>query len=217
MHDGQGLTLEILMRAHALALNLQTRQKLAITHTDAGALFVDEYIQLQGELNHAAALRTTYAREAKYSLNRNTYYRPEERWGRLAVVVYSGDHMQLPPAPARSSMLAQLDGTTIEDKVGSKIFRDADLVFEFLNSMPFSDQTLIDNLEVMRTPGGKRLSEQQWQALMNTQVSAAQPEIPSTWYHSCYCRSVISMAPYMISRKSACVAQQTLFYAQSVD
>ena len=83
-------------------------------------------------------------------------------------------------------MLAPLDGTTNEHKVGAKIFRDADLVFEFLKSMRFTDQTLIDILKVMREPGGKVLSEQQWQALMSTQVSAAQPDIPSTWYHSCY-------------------------------
>ena len=77
MHSGQGLTPQNSMRTHALALNAQTRQKLAITHMDAGALYVDEYSQLQGELNHAGALRTTYAREAKYGLNK-TY--TTSRW-----------------------------------------------------------------------------------------------------------------------------------------
>ena len=102
-------------------------------------------------------------------------------------------------------------------KVGAKIFRDADLVFEFVKSMRSTDQTLIGILKVMRTSGGKALSEQQWQALMNTQVSAAQPGIPSTWYHSCYCWSVISKASYMIPRKSDREAQQSLFYVQAVD
>ena len=73
-------------------------------------------------------------------------------------MVYSGDHLLLPPLPATSSMLAPLDGTTNEHKVGAKIFRDADLVFEFLKSIRFIDQTLIDILKVMRTPGGKALS-----------------------------------------------------------
>ena len=111
------------MRTHALALNAQTRQKLAITHVDAGALYVDEYSQLQGELNHAEALRTTYALEAKYGLSKDVYYKPLERWGRLPVVVYSGDHLQLPPVPATSCMLAPLESTTNEHKVGAKIFR----------------------------------------------------------------------------------------------
>ena len=132
---------------------MQTRQELAVTHTDAGALYIDEYSQLQSELNHAGALRTTYAREAKYGLNRDMYYKPQERWGRLAVLAYSGDHLQLPPVPASSSMMAPLDSTTNEHKVGAKIFHDADLVFELLQSMRFTDQTLIEIMKAMRELG----------------------------------------------------------------
>ena len=69
----------------------------------------------------------------------------------------------------------------------------------------------------MREFGGKSLSEEQWQALKNTQVSAEQPGIPATWYHSCYCWSVISMAAFMLARQSAREARQTLFYIQAVD
>ena len=72
-------------------------------------------------------------------------------------------------------------------KVGAKIFRDTDLVFEFQQAMRFTDQTLIDILQAMRVPAGRALTEQQWQALKNTEVSTEQPDIPSTWYHSCYC------------------------------
>ena len=61
MHSGQGPTPENSMRTAALALNAQSRQKLGLTHAEAGALYIDESSQLQGELNHAAALRTTYA------------------------------------------------------------------------------------------------------------------------------------------------------------
>ena len=217
MHSGQGLTPESSMRTHALALNVQTRQKVAVTHVDAGVLYIDEYSQLSGELNHARALRTTYARESTYGLNKDIYFKPQERWGRLPVVVYSGDHLQLPPVPASSSMLAPLEGTTNEHKVGAKIFRDADLVFEFQQAMHFTDHTLIDILNAMRVPGGKALTEQQWQELKSTQVSAEQPDIPPTWYHSCYCWSIISMASFMLARQSAREARQTLFYVQAVD
>ena len=71
MHSGQGLTPENCLRTTSLALNAQAQQKLSITHADAGVLYIDESSQLQGELNHAASLRTTYARESKYGLNRN--------------------------------------------------------------------------------------------------------------------------------------------------
>ena len=76
-------------------------------------------------------------------------------------------------------MLAAIEGTTNEHKVDTNIFRDADLVFQFHQAMRFTDQTLIDILKVMREPGGKKLTEQQWQALQDTSVSAEQPDIPS--------------------------------------
>ena len=102
MHSGQGLTPENSMRTASLALNPQSRQKLPMTHTDAGVLYIDESSQLQGELNHAASLRTTYARESQYGLNRNNYSGPRERYGRIAILWYSQDHLQLPPVPELS-------------------------------------------------------------------------------------------------------------------
>ena len=72
-------------------------------------------------------------------------------------------------------MLAPLEGTSAEHKVGAKIFRNAELVFKFSTAMRFTDETLIQILEAMRTPGGRKLSRAQWQALLNTERSAEQP------------------------------------------
>ena len=226
MHSGQGLTPENSMRTASLALNAQSRQKLSITHADAGTLYIDESSMLQGELNHASSLRTTYARESKYSLDRNDYSGPRERYGRIAILWYSQDHLQLPPVPESSSMLAPLEGTSDEHKVGAKIFRNAELVFQFETAMRFTDKTLIEILETTRTPGGRKLSPAQWQALLNTERSAEQPatsnlsaEQPdeANCYHVCYCWSVITMAAFMLARVSAQKSGQTLFYAQAVD
>ena len=224
MHSGQGMTPENSMRTAALALNAQSRQKLSITHEDAGVLHIDESSQLQGELNHAAALRTTYAREKKYSLDRNNYSGPLERYGRIAILWYSQDHLQLPPVPESSSMLAPLEGTSDEHKVGAKIFRNVQLVFQFRTAMRFTDETLIQILEAMRTPGGRKLSHAQWQALVKTERGAEQPVDASAerpdeadCYQVCYCWSVITMAAFMLARVSAQRSGQTLFYAQAVD
>ena len=163
MHSGQGLTPENSMRTAPLAFNAQSQQKLSITHADAGVLYIDESSQLQGELNHAAALRTTYARESKYSLNRNNFelgcFGPRERYGRIPILWYSQDHLQLPPVPESSSMLALLEGTSAEHKVGANIFRNAELVFKFSTAMRFTDETLIQILEAMRTQGGVRINQ----------------------------------------------------------
>ena len=58
-------------------------------------------------------------------------------------------------------MLAPLEGTSDEHKVGAKIFRNAELVFEFNTAMRFNDETLVQILEAMRTPGGRKLSRAQ--------------------------------------------------------
>ena len=69
-------------------------------------------------------------------------------------------------------MLAPLEGTSAEHKVETKIFRNADLVFQFQTAMRFTDETLIQILETMRTPSGRKLSHDQWQALLHTVRSA---------------------------------------------
>ena len=71
-------------------------------------------------------------------------------------------------------MLAPLEGTSDEHKVGANIFRNAELVFQFSSAMRFSDETLIQILEAMRTAGGRKLSRAQWQALVNTERRAEQ-------------------------------------------
>ena len=115
-------------------------------------------------------------------------------------------------------MLAPLEGTSNEHKVGAKIFRNAELVFQFNTAMRFNDETLVQILEAMRTPGGKKLSRAQWQALLKTERSAEQPahatiQRPdeSDCYHVCYCWSVITMAAFMLARVSAHRSGQTLF------
>ena len=224
MHSGQGLTPENSMRTAALALNAQSQQKLSITHADAGVLYIDESSQLQAELNHAAALRTTYARETKYGLCRNNYSGPRERYGRIAFLWYSQDHLQLPPVPETSSMLASWEGTTPEHKVGAKIFRNAERIFQFNTSMRFTDDTLIQILEAMRTPGGKKLSDAQWQAVRRTERRAqesadasAERSDEANSYHVCYCWSAVTMAAFMLARVSARKSGQTLFYTQAID
>ena len=224
MHSGTGLTPDNSLRTAALALNAQSQHKLAITHADAGVLHIDEASQLQAEMNHAAALRTTYARETRFTLDRNNYSGPLERYGKIAILWYSLDHLQLPPVPESSSMLAPLEGTSDEHKVGARIFRNAEFVFQFHTAMRFTDPILIQILEAMRTKGGKKLTDEQWQALMKTEqrkelaadVGAARPDY-SNYYHVCYCWSVITMASFMLARVSAKKAGQTLFYAQAVD
>ena len=58
---------------------------------------------------------------------------------------------ELPPVPESSNMLAPLQGTSDEHKVGAKIFRNAELVFQLSTAMRFTDETLIQILEASKT------------------------------------------------------------------
>ena len=89
-------------------------------------------------------------------------------------------------ATPRPSTLVHLDHATVRRPdllhagrvhfcQGAKIFRNAELVFQFNTAMRFTDKTLIQILEAMRTPGGRKLSPAQWQALVDTERSAEQP------------------------------------------
>ena len=78
MHSGQGLTPQNSLRTESLALNAQVQAKTSIPHADAGMLYIDESSQLLAELNHAALLRRTYARQSKHRLNPHNYSDPGE-------------------------------------------------------------------------------------------------------------------------------------------
>ena len=77
----------------------------------------------------------------------------------------------------------------------------------------------------MRKPGGLKLSQSEWQALLNTEIDVEQLErdpeafLRSTagWFESSYLWSIVSMACYARATISARQAQQMLLYCQAVD
>jgi len=229
LHSVLGFTPDNSLRTAALALTTQKRVKLERTFLPAGAMIHDEHSMLAGAMNHAASLLATYAREAKFRLRREDYSLPRERYGRVPMLAYFGDHLQLPPVPKANSMLAPLEGTSQEHRVGAAIFRQAHYVFQMKQMMRFKDPVLIRILHTMRAVGGQPLSESDWQALLATELaddtlSADKPDTPSAdkpdvtgWYQTCYVWSVISMAAFVEARESARKAQKTLFYIQAVD
>ena len=221
LHSVLGFTPDSSLRTAALALTTQKRVKLERTFLPAGAMLHDEHSMLAGNMNHAASLLATYARESQFRLRREDYALPRERYGRMPLLGYFGDHLQLPPVPKANSMLAPLDGTSQEHRVGAAIFRQVRYVFQLQQMMRFTDPVLIRILHTMRTVGGQPLSNSDWQALLATELnddtpSAEKPDL-SGWYHTCYVWSVISMAAFMETRESARKAQKTLYYIQAVD
>ena len=222
MHSLLGFTPDTSLRTSALALTTQRRVKLERTFLNAGAIIEDEYSMLPGNMNHAASLLATYARESKFGLRREDYARPGERYGRMPLVAWCGDHLQLPPVPKKNSLLAPLEQTSQEHRVGASVFRNAQHVFQLQQMMRFKDETLVRILRTMRIVGGQALAEGDWQALLATEAaeltsSAEKPAPVNGWYHSCYLWSVVAMASFMEARESARRSKVTLYYVQAVD
>ena len=134
---------------------------------------MDEYGQLPTTLYHACCLLWTLARESKYNLKRENYAQPRQTMGRTSKIVHSGDHLQLPPVPKSASLLANIDGTSDEHKAGAAMFASIEQVFGLETMTRFRDPVLRQILEKMRTPGGARLTNNEWQSLMATNVEAS--------------------------------------------
>ena len=129
LHCVLGFTPESSLRTSALALTTQKRVKLERTCIPAGAVIEDEFSMIAGSMNHAASLLFTYAREGTYRLRREDYAQPRERYGRVPILAWAGDHLQLPPAPKKNSLLAPLQSTSQEHRVGASIFRMLSMCF----------------------------------------------------------------------------------------
>ena len=111
-------------------------------------------------------------------------------------------------------------------------------VVDFVQMQRFTDPLLLEVLNAMRTPGGKRISQESWQALVKTQIqstnSAAQPADTSDpsaeppqydqrlraargWYESAYEWRIVSYAMHTQAKLDAHDAGQVLFYVPAVD
>ena len=225
LHSNAGIKPHDSMRTSSLHKSDTMRKRMEAKQTYAGAWFHDEALQTSAPLLHAAALRTTYARQAKYSLDQACYAKPDQIFGRISFLALCGDHLQLPPVPKSSGLLAPIENTSDEHKVGAAMFNNIHYLFEMETMKRFTDSTLISMLEKMRTTEGAKLTEQEWQALLATELGVSQLERdPETfiqdtagWFKSCYLWPIVSMTSYSRSRISARQLKQPLFFCQAVD
>ena len=89
--------------------------------------------------------------------------------------ILSGDFYQLPPVPATASLLSAPTKQSYEHQQGRKLLMDMEYVCDFVKMQRFDDPLLVELLEAMRTPGGKNILEEAWQALKATVTGPAAP------------------------------------------
>ena len=80
-------------------------------------------------------------------------------WAELLAL--SGDHLQLPPVPKSSGLLAPVDGASDERKAGAAMFNNTHYFFGMETMKRFTDPLLIAILQKMRQPKGAKLTKEE--------------------------------------------------------
>ena len=136
------------------------------------------------------------------------------------MMIHNGDHLERPPVPKSASLLANIEGTSGEHKAGAAMFASIEPVLELETMMRFRDPVLKEILRKMRTPGGARLSSNEWIALMATNLEAstideaAKQQLltkTSGWYHSCNLWCIVNLAAYTCAKPTAKTSHHTFF------
>ena len=85
----------------------------------------------------------------------------------------------------------------------------------------FDDKLLIEVLETMRTPGGRAISEEAWQAIEKTEVerTGCDPRLRAArgWYESAYEWRIVSYTMHAQTRLTAYDTGKILFYIPAID
>ena len=165
------------LKTARLELQPQTQKKMDRITGSLGVDVIDEVGALASDLLHADALRRTHGRALRHDLDPLAYMKPHETWGRMPIKLLCGDFFQLPPVPASASLLAPMEKQSYEHQQGKKLLMDIKHVVDFVQMQRFNDPLLVEVLEAMRTPGGKRISQKAWQAIEATEIGsgASQP------------------------------------------
>ena len=86
------------------------------------------------QLLHAAALRTTFAREEPYKLVSAAYARPIEIFGRMSFLALCGDHLQLPPVPKSVRVMPLIWSSAVLQTFDQGMYVEAHCAREFWSS-----------------------------------------------------------------------------------
>ena len=218
VHATLGLSPASSLQVQNLQLRGKTKTKVERIAGPAAATVIDECSQLSATLFHADALLHTYARAVRHDLQIEHYTDADQLFGKMPVLILSGDFLQLLPVPESGSFLAPLDHASWEHRQGRAIFQKIKYVFEFKTSNRFKDPLLKEILEVMRTKNGCKLSCAAWKALQQTQVKSPDNLADTgSWFETSYDWITVAMAQHYRTRLEAAEKKKVLFLIVAVD
>ena len=98
---------------------------------------------------------------------------------------------------------------------------DMEYVVDFVQMQRFDDPLLVEVLEAMRTPGGKKISEDAWRAITATEIKEGDTDTrlrdARNWYECAYEWRIVSYAMHAHARLNAKAAGRVLYYIPSID
>ena len=175
-----GKTLHVVAKLGGGSLNTMSlrcataaQRALAFLWAPCGAFIIDEAPQGAAALYHAVGLRSCYGRVAAHGVELSDYAEPSQTFGAMPIVVECGDELQLPPVPASAGLFAEQSQAATEHLAGVEIFKQKDYVYRLSTMKRFTDATQISILTKMRRSGGCKLTQQEWKAVRDTDISAA--------------------------------------------
>ena len=225
LHAANALLLTSSLKTARLRLDATSQKKMDFLTGDLAVGAIDEIGAVPGDLLHADALRTTYGRCLRYNLDPTLYMKPSETWGRMFAKILCGDFLQLPPVPPTASLLAEdtpKKPQSYEWRQARKLLMDMEYVVDFRQMRRFTDPLLVEILEAMRTPGGKKISDAAWAALGETVLKpgdASDQRLANArhWYECAYEWRHVSFAMHAHARLNAKAEGKVLYFVQAVD
>ncbi len=209
-------------RANFLGLRVANdaeQKALECLWVPAGALIKDEFSQNPAAMENAICLRAAYARAPTYNLDVEARATPGHTFGDMPIVVTCGDELQLPPVPETSSLLTPIEGRSKEHRCGVQIFQQQTWVIRLQTMFRFNgNDSQKKILELMRQPGGCRLTTSQWRELLSTDIAhGASLRGTEAYTHCSYAWSSVCMGQAERSKTSAKMAGKTLYVIPAQD
>ena len=98
---------------------------------------------------------------------------------------------------------------------------DMEYVVDFVQMQRFDDPLLVEVLEAMRTPGGKKISEDAWRAITATEIKQGEADTrlrdARHWYECAYEWRIVSYTMHVHARLNAKAVGTVLYYIPSID
>ena len=149
-------------RNHAMLPAADVRKRLQDIWLPLRLFVIEEVSMVSPNLFNMLLYRAFHARRDDCNVHEANYMKPSCAFGRVPIVIYLGDFLQLKPTGSGMSLLSDLqmvaaddgrkEGPPVEHQHAMKFFCDTALCFELQATNRFKDPDLADLMNFMRNP-----------------------------------------------------------------